>query len=511
MNGSGRPASGARGNTGIRVLATIAIVALAAWHVAHFAIVQDDSYIALRVARNWAHAGVPEYNVGTPEWIPTSFAWVSLVAAAQKILPRVSPPVITQVLGGASAVLSLLLLAWGFPQVGLAGLLGALLCASSAIWAAWPLSGLETTLFSMAFVCGVSGLLRLIDSRAPGWALATGAAFGFLTCVRPGGLIPAAVALLAVLLLLRNVTLLACFAAGFLALVVPAVAYLMMTFHSVLPVSYYAKVQGLANLTNGIAYVLGAMRGYHLAELVPLVFVALWSRRLRRPAALALAFVVTWLVWVSVEGGDFMPYYRFVSPLWPLVALLGGMGLVGAAELLERWRPRLRPWWRTALGLALVALAALWIVPTFAGADRASYQSERIEDEMREAIGRYFAAKLPASEWMAVKPAGIIPYYSGMRTIDFFCITDKKAAQEGAWVPGAWVGHQRMNASRIHEIAPRVVILEARLYPLAQLPPPWQSDPNHGGSWLEDPRAKRYTPARAQIVPGYWLSFFVRQ
>ena len=255
---------------------------------------------------------------------------------------------------------------------------------------------------------------------------------------------------------------------------------------------------------------MSALRTYHLAYFAPFAVAALGSRRFRRPAILVIAFGVVWFLWVAAEGGDFMPFHRFLSPIWPLITLLCGMGIAGAAELLEGWRPRLRPLWRTALGLAVVSLAATWIVPSLACADRASYESERIEDEMREAIGRYFGAKLPPSEWIAVKPAGIIPYYSRLRAIDFFCITDKKAAREGSWVPGAWVGHQRMNANRIHEIAPRVVILEARLYPLAELPPPWQTDPNHGGSWLDDARAKRYTPARAQIVPGYWLSVFVR-
>ena len=68
-----------------------------------------------------------------------------------------------------------------------------------------------------------------------------------------------------------------------------------------------------------------------------------------------------------------------------------------------------------------------------------------------------------------------------------------------------------MNAGRIHEIGPRIVILEARLYPLESLPPPGATDPNQGRSWLEDPRSARYDPVRAEIQPGLWLDLFVRR
>ena len=98
-----------------------------------------------------------------------------------------------------------------------------------------------------------------------------------------------------------------------------------------------------------------------------------------------------------------------------------------------------------------------------------------------------------------------------MRAVDFFCITDLEAARTGTWVPDAWPGHQRMNPGRIHDLAPRIAILEARLYPLEALPPAGTTDPNHGASWLADPRAARYRPVQAEVVPGLWLNLFVRR
>ena len=152
-----------------------------------------------------------------------------------------------------------------------------------------------------------------------------------------------------------------------------------------------------------------------------------------------------------------------------------------------------------------------WALPAWRGAERDAYARGARDELAREAIGTWLTGRYPDSEWMAVKPAGIIPYYSRLRAIDFFCITDLTAARTGTWVPDAWPGHQRANPRRIHDVSPRLAILEARLYPLAELPPPGMTDPNHGAGWLADPRAARYEPVRAEVLPGLWLDLFVRR
>ena len=94
------PALDRRADRALRFVAIGLSVGLAAWHMARFTVVLDDAYIALRVASNWAHFGAPEYNPGVHEWVPTSFLWVGLVAAASKLVPGGDCVWIARVLGG---------------------------------------------------------------------------------------------------------------------------------------------------------------------------------------------------------------------------------------------------------------------------------------------------------------------------------------------------------------------------------------------------------------------------
>jgi arabinofuranosyltransferase len=496
----------------VAVLATLVLaLGLALWHMTRFPVVVDDSYIAFRAAANWAATGVPEYNPGSREWVPTSFLWVALVAAGAKVASSIEVRSTAQLLGGLAGIATILLLVFALPRSRLAGATGALLCASSATFAAWPLSGMDAALFFASVVAGTSALLRLLDAPTRRIAIVAGLAWGVTSLVRPDGLLLSAVAAAAIGVGVRGRATLGWFALAHAFALAPALLYLWATFGTIVPVSYYAKVHGLENVDRGMAYLLGGLRTHHLAWVLPFIAMAFADPRHRRAASVLLTMLMAWAAWVVVDGGDFLPYHRFLSPVWPLIALLCGLGLTATAERVMRWRPRLAFPAAATITLLVLATAAAWTIPTFRGAERDRYEAGRVAEEMREAIGRYFAGKLRPAEWIAVKPAGIIPYYSGARAIDFFCLADRKAARQGDWVQAAWIGHQRMNADRVHEIFPDIVILEARLYPLAAMPPPWQTDPNHGGGWLSHPGAGRYAPVKAEIVPGYWLGFFVKR
>src|SRR5262245_14087685 len=110
-------------------------------HVFRFKVVVDDSFISFRVARHWFELGIPVYNPGNREWVPTSFLWVALLAGFDRQV-SMPLPLLAQVLGGIAGMATVVLLGFGFPSLGAAGALAALWCACSSLWAAWPLSGM---------------------------------------------------------------------------------------------------------------------------------------------------------------------------------------------------------------------------------------------------------------------------------------------------------------------------------------------------------------------------------
>jgi hypothetical protein len=486
-----------------RIALVVLVAVVAAAHMLRFTVAVDDAFIAFRSARNWASHGVPEYNPGTREWVPTSLAWVALLAGLDRVLPW-SLPVIAQLLGGLCGVATIVLLAVAFPAAGGAGLVAAALCAVSAAWAAWPLSGMETAACALAITAAAAAALRARQPSGARWAWGAGLAAGACALIRPDGVLALPMVLVAVATA-REWGRVARVLAGFAVVVMPAAAYLLATFGTVLPVSYYAKVEGLANLSHGLAYLARVAGALHAYAALPFIAAALVARPSRAAAALALAFAAAWSASIAVEGGDFMAYGRFLHPVWPLCVLAAALGLAAIVRAASSVPVRMGA---LAMGLAL---GVAWAWPSVRGPDRRSYEAGGVEELARQAIGRYLAAHYPPEAGLAVKPAGIIPFYSGMHAIDFFCLTDLRAARTGTFVPDAWPGHQRMNAARIHDVAPRVVILEARLYPLGSLPPPNVTDPNQGRTWLEDPRAADYEPRQVEVLPGLWMDLFERR
>src|SRR5436190_22669834 len=100
-------------------VALVAVVAIGCIDAARFHIVVGAAFISLRVARNWIEHGVPEYNVGLREWVPTSFLWVASLAGAGHLAPA-ALPVVAQALGAIAGAATLVVLALAAP--GAAGL-----------------------------------------------------------------------------------------------------------------------------------------------------------------------------------------------------------------------------------------------------------------------------------------------------------------------------------------------------------------------------------------------------
>ena len=473
-----------------------------------FPVVVDDAFISLRAARNWVTTGWPEYNPGVREWVPTPFAWVALLALVHAVTHLPLPPV-AQVLGAAAGLLTVILPVLLLPTSRRVAFFAAVGCAASSAWAAWPLSGMESSFFALLVSASMLFVMRYMDSLRRRDAVISGLLCGLAVATRLDGVWFVPAGLLAVASARRPKDL-GWFALAFLAAALPAMLFLQIVFGTVLPNSYYAKVHGFANLASGRAHVLGFARMMRLEVWFPVLLLPLLVPALRRKLLVLCVAVGAWTGWVMVEGGDFMAYHRFLHPIWTLVTLAFALGLVAAEDRLAAWRPALRPTWRWLVLLVAALAAGSWAVPSFRGAELRRYKDFAVEERTRTAIGRWFAGRYPASEWMAVKPAGIIPYYSGMRAVDFFCLVDGKAARTGEWVEGGWIGHQRMNAARIHEIGPKIVILEPRLFPLDELPPPGATDPNHGKTWIVHPDAARYRAVRAEILPGQYLNYFER-
>lgn len=206
---------------------------------------------------------------------------------------------------------------------------------------------------------------------------------------------------------------------------------------------------GCGMWVRGAAYVaiFYALYGYVLA--VPLCARALWTRA-RDPVFACLAGAVAlWNLYVVSVGGDFMEF-RMMVPMLPLaLALLSG-GLLAC-----RWR------WAVVFGLVALSAVQATVERKPASANKSGFRYPLFESKYRlqnRVVERKVVADALVSAFgsdrrqikIGICPAGVIPYYSEMPTMDLLGLNDREVARDGrrlepfvAW-RGQWPGHVRM-------------------------------------------------------------------
>jgi len=412
----------------------------------------DDAYIAFRYAANLVAGHGLVFNPGERVEGYSNFLWTLMMAAGMQA--GLEPGTFSQAAGMAASVTLLIVLwRWG-RDLGLSPLWSLAAPAMLAVnrsYAAWATGGLETRFFSLLVAAGAWRLHREMAAPDRRMAIPWSALLLGLACLtRPEGYIAAAVALGALAWRAgRDGEWRPVWAAALaLGVVCGAhVAWRLAYYGDWVPNSFHAKVAG-PRFVSGAVY-LGVFARTHL--LLPALVAAgalAAGRRLRaRPGPFALPFVALFAAYTLAVGGDHFEF-RFVDVLLSFLAL-------GAAALGARATETAPRAIAAAAGALLVAAAA-W--PTVAGFDgverhiaiggRTHYISiVSVETEQRyldywTRIGVWLREHAGPGESIALTPAGVIPYLTGLRTLDMLGINDREIAR-GPALPGRNVGHEK--------------------------------------------------------------------
>jgi hypothetical protein len=349
----------------------------------------DDAGISFSYARNLARGEGLVAQVGDlPVEGFSNALWTLLLAGADVFgvfHPVLSVKILATVLVGLSFVLLATCLVRAWVRSALVVGLGLAATAASTPFVVWTVSGLENPLL----VCLLSGLVALGLSIAKRGAvlsrdaflLATGCFLLFLT--RPDGLVYVAVPPFLIGLTAPGATKLTRsligYAVTFVSLLWVVTAFRIAYFHDVLPNTYYAKEGPLWQLTAALLESLGVVAG----GLVFLVFASavlllgmafcFWiGERLARksvessPLIVLASFVGAGLLAVELLPTDWMPEFRFATPLFlfgPLM-LLELTSWIARSRGVDRGRRA-----QVVVGCVLVTLATFYSIqhtPTFA-------------------------------------------------------------------------------------------------------------------------------------------------
>jgi arabinofuranosyltransferase len=419
---------------------------IAAWLAAEsWGLTVDDAYIVARYADNAAQHGQLAFNLGEPavEGVTSpallAVAWLAAVVGAD-------PIVALKLFGAAGLVAAALAMLALVEELRLAA-------PARSVSAAYFLSpevgtfasaGLETAPFIALCLGLLWALARAVKDPQRGFAL--GIVAGSAVAVRPEGVVVGAIVWLVWALPRwsshRRIVLRA--AIAWLAPIVGVTAIRLALFGTLLPNTYYAKMGGGFDPTflHGLAAVIGV-------ELWDLVVIAVGivvttrlvspdvqapDRRSREVAVAAMASVAV-IAAAYCRHALVMNYaHRFQHHLVPLL-WAAAMPLVGWAgrSLAWWWRAtngRRRAAWGVALALAAVASGCTRRRPVAEGQAKYRAHYRHVMDHDSAGVATWVREHLPEDAVIACYPdAGLVPYRSGRRAIDFGRINDATLAR----------------------------------------------------------------------------------
>jgi len=352
----------------------------------------DDAYISARYARNFANGFGLVFNRGEAAARVegySNFLWVVLLALGWK--GGFSMRFTAQFAGVLFSLFSsALLFFWVRKETGRKWL--ALACsgllATNLHFAVWSVEGLETPLFSLLIMAVVYSLS--LERKRLAMVMALLAAL-----TRPDGiLLFFAIALVQFLEFRRGLPQFVKTAGKWFYFIVPYFVYFLwrsVYYRSLLPNTFYAKTGlGWTGLREGALYYAQFAfkeQGILIAILVVLAGV-LRGRRIPRPVMAAVVFAALYFLCIFFAGGDWMPHFRLIAPVFPVIygaAFIVFHSAAGSGKL--RSRAGLFP---ALFGLALLANAG----------QAASYYT--VESQARTWHQKQARFYRPAADWLKV-------------------------------------------------------------------------------------------------------------
>lgn len=385
----------------------------------------DDAFISFRYASNLFEGHGLVYNPGERVEGYTNFLWT--IVAYSGLQLGIEPISFSQgvsVVSQGVTLWLLYLLGLSPNRSGSRALIAPIFLASQISFLAYPMTGMETSFYAMLITLALL-LFHRETYRGRAGSFVTGVVLLAIAFTRFDGLVMVGILLSYKVLIDREVKslapLLLVFGIGIVAYNVWRVTY----YPTILPNTFYAKVGfSMTQLVKGAKYLFTFVtENAHYAVLIGLLPFAFGTpRRIIRFAG----WVTTLhLAYVVVVGGDWMPFFRFVLPVLPLIFLLMQEGIWTVYDRASQTISVRRRHRFLALSM-LVFLFFLSLQPLYRGRAFGGVIQQTAVNRVENApvIGKYLNDTLPSDYVVATEWAGIGPYYMQQPILDTFGLTD---------------------------------------------------------------------------------------
>lgn len=451
----------------------------------------DDAFITFRYVRNFLAGNGLVYNAGERVEGYTNFLWAMALAlpAALGMKIELAAKVLGLISGAAAIVLATAIAhLWMGERLSrrnhiLLFLPGALLAASGP-FAMWTFGGLETVFFTFLLMLST---LAYLSSDRPRAISVTGALLALVVMTRPDGIVFLGATLAHAGFagtrgrvgemwkqrISRCILLIAAFSVVYLPYFIWRYTYYGYLF----PNTFYAKVGGGTDfLGRGLKYLWLFLSTYGF---VPIASAAtfFYARMVqpstpledkdRRIFSFLAVQVLLYTLFIVYVGGDQLVMKRFFVPLLPAIYLMSTRG-VSQLFFAPHVEGKTTPGWRIGFALAVAAALVVVLLPSFAGHEHDRvFKAEKPADADRKKVGEWLKQNLGPDATIAMIPAGIAPFYSGLRTIDLVGLNDVQIAHTAVpdFGKGA-AGHEKHNSAYVLGRRPELIFLGAcRIWP----------------------------------------------
>ncbi|RKZ01241.1 hypothetical protein DRQ21_11030 [Candidatus Fermentibacteria bacterium] len=434
-------------------------------HVLSFGFcLQDDAYIGLRYSRNLSDGNGLVFNPNEHVEGYTNFSWI--IISTIPFLTGIDEIIFLRVLSALSAALAILMVGI-LANILARGRSGAAFFASF-IFASLPFAmgeaamGLETLFFTAVIIASLARyFLENEDSCRKGYGSGLLLALGALTRPETIGI----AAFLAVIDLIKwrknpkNAEFRNQLLSRWAVFAVPVfihLAFRIFYYGDIVPNTFHAKVGGGLNaIRRGIRYT-----GIYIRDVAPLFVVLIGSfftiakKRNRFKAdfqlKLSLVLVVCNIAYVIYVGGDFKPSNRFFVLMSAVITAVTGSLLSSAVQTMKKQK----------LVVWIVAVIMVASGNYLLGGAVRKYARRRASVLPHHIVtGRWLLQNFPTDTWMATGNAGVLPYESGLLTIDMHGLCDKTIARRS--IPGmglATPGHEKGDGLYVLSRHPDIIL-----------------------------------------------------
>lgn len=442
-------------------IALACLICIFSYNIYIYPWMMDDAFIFFRYAENFSRGEGFVYNPGEFVEGCTSFLWLLILSIAA--LLKFDLLIFSKLINAVFVFFTVKLTADTHKYIKMLtpehSAAAAALLATSAAFAPWLSSGMETVFFSFLIIItyfysinadtslryGISGVLcaLLVICRPEGIFLAA-PIFGFHYIMRRGRA--------------GNCFYISLF--KFIFVYAPYFVWRYFYYGSLMPNTYHAKIGfGLAQLSRGAYYLFDYFiaAAFILILLIPAGYYifffkekgAISGKEYENNLKLAVLyiFIISNIVFVTLIGGDFMYGFRFFAHLSAPLAIIG----VYALSILFKKAAR----FKTAVIIIIVySLAQFFTHPEVYGIAGSS------PVEFGRAAALFLRQNAPPESLLAINTAGIIPYYSKLKTVDMLGLTDKRIARSDVENFGAGsAGHEKGDGLYILEKQPYFIVM----------------------------------------------------